>query len=177
MPPHHQEFHDLYVAHHGWLRGWLMGRLRCGFTAADLTQDTFVNLMEQPAPPVLRQPRAFLQVVASRLMINRFRRMTIEAEVLRTIGWMAENEQAASAEDVASTRQLLGQVLAMLVDELDVKSRTAFLMARVDGNSYREIAAHLGVSETRVKQYLAKVLLHFHTRMASAAAQPTACND
>ncbi|PZQ62647.1 MAG: RNA polymerase subunit sigma, partial [Variovorax paradoxus] len=26
-------------------------------------------------------------------------------------------------------------------------------------------AAHLGVSETRVKQYLAKVLLHCHARL------------
>ena len=177
MSPHHQQFHDLYVTHHGWLRGWLRGRVRCGFTAADLTQDTFVNLMEQPAPQVLRQPRAFLQVVASRLMINRYRRMTLEAEVLRTVGWMAEQDQAASAEDLAASRQLLGQVAAMLADELDVKSRTAFLMARVDGNSYREIATHLGVSETRVKQYLAKVLLHLHTRMASAAAEPAACHE
>lgn len=175
--PHHQQFHDLYVAHQGWLRGWLYGRVRCGFTASDLTQDTFVNLMEQPTPPVLRQPRAFLQVVASRLMINRFRRMTIEAEVLRTVGRLAEENQAASAEDVASHRQLLGQVLAMLAHEVDVKSRTAFLMARVDGLSYREIAEHLQVSETRVKQYLAKVLLHFHTRLANANAVPASRHD
>lgn len=170
LPSSDREFHALYVAHHGWLRGWLLGRLRCGFTAADLAQDTFVNLMEQPVPPVLRQPRAFLQVVASRLMINRFRRMTLETEVLRTVALMAENDQAPSAEDEASTRQLLGQVLAMLTHELDEKSRTAFLMARVDGQSYREIATHLGVSETRVKQYLAKVLLHCHGRMAMAVA-------
>ncbi len=172
MSPHQQDIHELYADHHGWLRGWLNGRLRCAFTAADLAHDTFVNLIEQADPPVLRQPRAFLQVVASRLMINRFRRMRIEASVLRTVALMAEDDFAPSAEERASTRQLLGQVLGMLVNELDEKSRTAFLMARVEGQSYREIAAHLGVSETRVKQYLAKVLMHCHGRMAAAAGGP-----
>lgn len=166
----HPEVRQLYVDHQGWLRSWLLGRLRCGFTAADLTHDTFLNLIELPVQPVLRQPRAFLQVVASRLMINRFRRMQIEADVLRTVALMAEDDLAPSAEDKASARELLGQVLAMLADELDVKSRTAFLMARVEGRSYREIATDLGVSETRVKQYLAKVLVHCHGRMAAATA-------
>ncbi|MNT67360.1 putative RNA polymerase sigma factor FecI [compost metagenome] len=62
-------------------------------------------------------------------------------------------------------------MLALLATELDVKSRTAFLMARVEGRSYREIAAELGVSETRVKQYLAKVLAHCHGRMAAAVPE------
>ncbi|PZQ70386.1 MAG: RNA polymerase subunit sigma, partial [Variovorax paradoxus] len=135
----------LYAEHHGWLRGWLARRVESGAAAADLTQDTFVNILEQPVMPVLRQPRAFLQVVASRLMINRFRRATLEAEI--------------------GARQLVGQVVALLTHELDERSRTAFLMARVEGHGYREIAAHLGVSETRVKQYLAKVLLHCHARL------------
>ena len=56
----------LYAEHHGWLRGWLARRVESGAAAADLTQDTFVNILEQPVMPVLRQPRAFLQVVASR---------------------------------------------------------------------------------------------------------------
>lgn len=155
----------LYTEHHGWLRGWLARRVESGAAAADLTQDTFVNILEQPVMPVLRQPRAFLQVVASRLMINRFRRATLEAEILRTVALVAQNDSARSAEDEAGARQLVGQVVALLTHELDERSRTAFLMARVEGHGYREIAAHLGVSETRVKQYLAKVLLHCHARL------------
>ncbi|MDM0014731.1 sigma-70 family RNA polymerase sigma factor [Variovorax sp. J22P168] len=170
MHPSTPEIRALYVAHQGWLRGWLSGRLRCGFAASDLTHDTFVNLMEQPELPTLRQPRAFLQVVASRLMINRFHRMTVEAEVLRAVAMTSEGDLAPSAEEQASQRQMLGQVLAMLAHELDEKSRTAFVLARVDGQSYREIATRLGVSETRVKQYLAKVLLHCHGRMTAATS-------
>ncbi len=170
MSLQHPEIDALYVTHQSWLHGWLAGRVRCSFTASDLTHDTFVALLEQPALPALRQPRAFLQVIASRLMINRYRRMKVEAEVLRAVAMVGEEDLAPSAEDEASRRQLLGQVLAMMAHELDRKSCTAFLMARIDGQSYREIASHLGVSETRVKQYLAKVLLHCHGRLAAAMA-------
>ena len=52
MSSSHPEIRELYAAHHGWLRGWLLGRLRCGFTAADLSHDTFVNILEQPAAPL-----------------------------------------------------------------------------------------------------------------------------
>jgi RNA polymerase sigma-70 factor (ECF subfamily) len=41
-------------------------------------------------------------------------------------------------------------------------------MARVDGCSYAEIARHLQVSESSVKQYLAKSLAHCHARLFDA---------
>ena len=38
-------------------------------------------------------------------------------------------------------------------------------MAKVDGLSYRTIAERLGVSESSVKQYLSKALVHCHARL------------
>lgn len=156
---------ELYSEHHGWLKGWLRKKVGCLHHAADIVQDTFVKLLALPQLPVLREPRAYLLVTANHLLINQFQRRKLEQETLRTLAILAEESQVRGPEDVAATRQLLGKTLLLLADELDEKPRKAFLMARVDGMAYAEIAAELGVSESSVKQYLAKVLTHCHARL------------
>jgi RNA polymerase sigma factor (sigma-70 family) len=156
---------ELYADHHGWLQGWLRKKVGCLHQAADIVQDTFVKLLSLPQLPLLREPRAYLLVTANHLLINQFQRRKLEEETLRTLAILAEDCQSRGPEDIAATRQLLGQTLLLLANELDEKPRRAFLMARVDGMSYAEIAAELDVSESSVKQYLAKVLAHCHARL------------
>lgn len=156
---------ELYSSHRGWLQGWLRKKVGCLYQAADLVQDTFVKLLALPQLPVLREPRAYLLVTANHLLINQFRRRKLEEETLRTMAILAEDSLTHSPEDITASRQLLRQTLLLLADELDEKPRRAFLMARIDGLSYAEIAIELGVSESSVKQYLAKVLAHCHARL------------
>lgn len=40
---------------------------------------------------------------------------------------------------------------------LPSKVRQAFLLAQIDGLAYRDIAAHIGVSERMIKKYLAQL--------------------
>ncbi|MFZ5875583.1 MAG: sigma-70 family RNA polymerase sigma factor [Nitrospirota bacterium] len=155
----------LYGDHHGWLFEWLRKKLGCSHHAADLAQDTFTKLLAMPVLPLLREPRAYLLVTANRLLINQHHRRKVEDETLRTMAILAEDQSAKSPEDIAAARELLGRVLVMLATELDDRPRRAFLMVRVDGLSYGEAARQLGVSESSVKQYLAKVLVHCHMRV------------
>ena len=156
---------ELYSSHRGWLQGWLRKKIGCLHQAADLVQDTFVKLLSSANLPALREPRAYLLVIASHLMIDHYRRRKLEQESLQTMAVLAEDALAASPEEQAATRQLLGETLHVLARELGDKPCRAFLMARVDGMSYAEIAAALGVSESSVKQYLSKALAHCHARL------------
>lgn len=162
----------LYLEHHPWLLGWLRRKLGCPQSAADLSHDAFIRLLESPGVPTLREPRAYLMVMANRLLINRYQRQRVEHEVLRTLAVLAENKLGASAEEAASAQQMLEQVVSLLLHEVDEKPRQAFLMARLDGQSYSEIASILSVSETRVKQYLAMVLAHCHARLGQLESSP-----
>lgn len=161
--------HALYHDHHHWLHGWLQRKLPCRHDAADLAQDTFLRLLAQPELPLLREPRAYLLVVANRLLINRHQRRRVEAETLRAMAALLDDEQAPDLERIVAARELLAQVMRLLLEELDEKPRRAFLMARLDGASYRDIAQRLQVSESSVKQYLAKALAHCHARLHDAA--------
>ena len=169
---------EIYESHHGWLRGWLQGRLDCRHTASDLSHDTFLRLIAGADPVELREPRAFLLVIASRLLINFHRRRKVEEVALRQVALLLADRDRRSPERITLARNLLAEVILLVVEELPEKPRRAFFMAKVDGLSYREIAKRLHVSESSVKQYLAKALAHCHARLHSepveCSAQPVA---
>ena len=166
LPGSQRELGELYAAHHGWLTHWLQGRLRCPQDAADLSQDTFLRLiLGEQSLEALRDPRAYLMVIASRLMINRHHRRQVEEEALRQVALLVETRDERGPAEIAAARDLLVTVLKLLVDELPEKPRRAFLMARLEGLTYRQIARRLSVSESSVKQYLAKAFAHCHARL------------
>lgn len=155
----------LYRSHHGWLFGWLRKKTGCRDHAADLAQDTFLKLLALPEMPALRELRAYLLVTANRLLINLHQRSRVERETLQALVLLLEPDSEPSPEHIVAMRQLLRQVLLMLSEELEEKPRRAFLLARLEGLSYADIAAELQVSESSVKQYLAKALAHCHGRL------------
>lgn len=53
--------------HHPWLVGWLRRKLADGPDAADVSHDTFLRLLSLNNLDSLREPRAYLLVIASRL--------------------------------------------------------------------------------------------------------------
>lgn len=115
--------------------------------------------------PSLREPRAYLLVTANRLMINLNRRHKVEEETLSSMLALIADQSCQDVAHITATRQLLERTLLMLIEELDERSRQAFMMARVDGMTYAEIAKAMNVSESRVKQYLVKVLAYCHQRL------------
>lgn len=55
--------------------------------------------------------------------------------------------------------ETLLEIDAML-NRLNPKARQAFLLAQIDGLTYREIATQLDVSERMVKKYMAAAMIH-----------------
>ncbi|GJL76488.1 MAG TPA: sigma-70 family RNA polymerase sigma factor [Nitrosomonas sp.] len=155
----------LYRTHHGWLTAWLKKKMHCPHHAADLSHDTFIRLLSLPEIPSLREPRAYLLVTANRLLINLNRKHRVEAETLRSMAVLISDQSSQDVAYVSAVRQLLERTLLMLIEELDERSRQAFLMSRIDGMTYTEIAHRMQVSESRVKQYLVKALAYCHQRL------------
>ncbi|CAM3408381.1 sigma-70 family RNA polymerase sigma factor [Paracidovorax anthurii] len=151
----------LYGDHHGWLQGWLRGRLGCPQQAADLAQDTFVRLLShrlrgagEAAAQAPREPRAFLATVAGRLVANHFRRLSLERAWLDALAALPPAEWP-SAERHAMAREALHRLDAALAG-LPERARHAFLLSQVEGLDYAAIAAELGVTERSVKRYMAQ---------------------
>lgn len=104
----------------------------------------------------LREPRTLLATIARGLLIDHFRRSTLERAYLDELALQPEELQPG-AEEQLQVLQALREVNRML-GELSANSRAAFIYNRLDGLTHAEIASRLGVSVPRVRQYLAQAL-------------------
>ncbi|ACO78351.1 ECF sigma factor, FecI family [Azotobacter vinelandii CA] len=151
--PPHRAVGLLYQNHHTWLVGWLRRRMDCSHSAADLAQDTFVRLIGGSLPE-LREPRHYLVTVAKRVLIDHFRRRTLERTYLDALARQPEAEEVSPEVRLQIVETLLA-LDAMLLG-LGHKPRQAFLMSQLLGMNYAEIAERLGVSVSSVTKYIAR---------------------
>jgi RNA polymerase sigma factor (sigma-70 family) len=147
--------HQLYSEHHGWLHGYL--RKKCGntFDAADLAHDTFLRVLtvwDKSHVAELREPRAYLTTIASRVLLNHYRRLSLERAYLASLALLPET-QAPSAENRLIILETLHEIDAVL-DRLPANTRTAFLLAQLEGLTYAQVATHLQVNVRTVKRYM-----------------------
>jgi RNA polymerase sigma factor (sigma-70 family) len=150
--------HQLYHDHHGWLQGWLRKRLGCADKASDLAQDTFVRLISQRNDPQLREPRAYLSTIARSLMIDLFRRRTLEQAYLETLATLPEQLEV-SPEARSIIIETLLEIDALL-DGLGSRGREIFLMAQLDGLSFVEIGRRLELSTNTVRKHFVRAMTH-----------------
>lgn len=151
-PGVHAAAQQLYFDHHLWLYNWLRRKLGSTQQAEDVAQDTFLSILMNPDLLAIRQPRPFLATVARRLVANHYRRKTIEDAYLTALSAMPE-ACAPSPETQLLILDTLEQLDAAL-DGLPAPVREAFLLAHLHGMRYCDIADHLRVSASSVKQYL-----------------------
>lgn len=149
----------LYRAHAAWLHDWLTTRAHCRTRASDLVQETFCRLVETPQLRLHSHPRRYLATVARRLLIDDSRRRTSERCFLEAFALHMGGSDAPAPDRVAEAVQQLSMI-AELLGALPAKPRRAFLLSRLDGLTYAQIAAELAVSTSMVKQYISRAHAH-----------------
>lgn len=152
---------ELYRHHRGWLIAWLRQRVDCPQGAADLAQDTFLRLLRRVDPVSVRQPRAYLRRVAHGLAVDFIRHRDVERAYLEVLASF-DAAVMPSEEERALTIETLVRIEAML-DGLPARARAAFLMSRLEGLGYREIAERLGVSLSTVEKDMGGAIRHCYS--------------
>ncbi|UWF48008.1 sigma-70 family RNA polymerase sigma factor [Pseudomonas sp. N3-W] len=144
----------LFCAHYSWLCTRLYrhpGAISC---VEDIAAQTFVILLESPGLTPIREPRALLTTIAQRLIYQLWRRRDLERQHLDQLQ-DDDCAQARSPEDLLQLTQAL-QSLDRTLDRLPGKVRATFLLSRLDGLTYPQIAAELGISQRSVSMYMTR---------------------
>lgn len=161
---HNALFTAVYGDHHSWLRRWLYRRLGCPEVAADLAQDTFVRVLNKRALIDVERPRAYLVTIAHSLFVNLLRRRQLEQSYLEALAQLPEALMPAPEERLQLLEIL--HALDTMLNGLPNKVRRSFLLSQLEGLTHREIADRLGVSQSSVRQYIARALLQCMTAVA-----------
>lgn len=149
-----QDFSLTYQNHHGWIYTWLCKKLGSQHDAADLTQDTFITVLQKKMPVDVEEPRAYLTTIAHRLMVNYYRRQSVEQAYLNALSQLPELF-TPNIEERLLLLETLQQIDAVL-SALPEKIKHAFLLSQLEGMRYKEIAIKLSVTERTVKRYMAE---------------------
>lgn len=146
-----------YSAHHGWIQAWLSKRLGNVSDAADLAHDVFLRLLSKPRQfDSDSHARAYLHAMSRHVCVDFWRRREVEQAWLDVLASRPEI-CTPSEEHRAMVLEALQQVHSMLA-RLPEQVAEAFLLAQLQGLTYREIAVQLGVSERTVTKYLAQAM-------------------
>jgi RNA polymerase sigma factor (sigma-70 family) len=147
------------VGHYGELRRQLSRDLKDPHQAADIAQSSFERVFAHVSHErggIVESPRALLFRVARNLCIDDARRRKVAHE------WVARQAgiplTAPSSECVASQRQVLARVIAVL-ESLPPRRREVFLLFRAHGHSRAEIASRLGITEMAVAKHVVRAVL------------------
>lgn len=148
---------QLYREHHTWLLGWLDKRVQCRLQAEDHAHDTFVRVMASGRTPDLNEPRPYLATIAKNLLINHWRRATLEQVYLARISALPEATLLSLEENAIILETI--QEIDELLNRLPEKARKAFFMSQIDGLTYLEIAEKLGVSDRMIRKYMVQAMV------------------
>ncbi len=146
-------------AGHLWL-GWArlraqVERLTWRTDGEDLLHDAYVSMAELAAAP--RNDEAFLVRAAVNRGRDAYRREAVRGERGDEAVLQALRDPAPIQDEAMIAKARLERVREGIA-RLSPRTREVFLMQRLDGYKYREIAERLRISQSAVEKHMAKAM-------------------
>jgi RNA polymerase sigma factor (sigma-70 family) len=139
----------------------------------DILQDAYVKAVTGEKTSLVRNPKAYLVLVARSVALNDLQKKSRRiAQSIEAAGAAEVISNEPSAEERLIERERLG-ALREAVAGLPPKSRRAFILCKVYGLSYKEIAARMGISVSTVEKHMITSLRRCaaHLRKHDAGAE------
>lgn len=149
---------QLYHTHHTWLYCWLTKRLKQECLAADITQDTFVKIIQHYERYAhYEHPRALLTTIAKNLANQWWRRQKIEQSYEDYLLQLEEVYHPSPEQEFLMFEALVE--LNNILNRLQVREKEVFFLWQMEGLTYPKIAERLSVSLNTVKRDVKKIML------------------
>ena len=164
--PNYSRISELLRQHNKSLVRFLASKLGSEEEAIEVAQDAYVRMLGLNDVGVESYLQAYLYRTALNLAIDRIRRRCTQD---RIIGILTEREHeqtsvVPSPEEIINAEQLLIE-LKQAINELPLNCRLAFCMVKFEHLEYAEIATKMNLSESMVRKYVSKALIHCRNRV------------
>jgi RNA polymerase sigma factor (sigma-70 family) len=156
----------LFSEHNESLIRFLATRLRSVQEAKEVAQEAYVRLLSLEDSGAVSFLRAFLFKTAANLAVDRIRTRNRQRQALDA-GLCDELRETPTPDREASTAQEV-EIVRRLIGELPPKCRRAFLLHRVHGADFADIAKQMELSERMVRHYVLRAVLYCRAGLDAA---------
>ncbi len=162
-----------YLAQRQALQRFLAARLRDEQIAEDILQEMYLKLERTTVENAIENPTAFLYRVANNLVLD-YRKAASRRRV-RDHNWSDSQvtligkepvEDIPDADRALDARRRFNQ-LTEGMKGLPPKCQSVFMACKIQGMTYKEAAAHHGVSVGTVEKHISKALKYLLAYMGS----------
>ena len=147
-----------FVKHQSFLKRFLTRFLPCSHDIEDVVQDSYLKALCAEKNQEIHSPKAFLFRIARNEALKELRKKSRRiTDYIEELDIPEASTSGTSVEDSSIAKQRLG-LFCQSALEMTPKCRKAFLMCKVYGFSYKEIASRLGISVSGVEKHVARGL-------------------
>lgn len=136
-------FDEVYKTYAQSLRSFVFFKCRDEARSFDIVQESFIKLWENCAKVSPAKAKSYLYTVANNNFLNIVAHQKVRYKYAESKTARVDNQ----SPEYLLEEQEFGDKLQRALDNLTEIQRTAFLMSRVEGKKYREIAEVFNISE------------------------------
>ncbi len=135
---------------------WRFIYFKCGDSARadDLVQDAFIKLWQNCAKVPVEKARSYLYTLVNNAFLNEIAHHKVVLKHRETVTGNTDNQNPQYLLEEKQFKEKLENAIANLSEA----QRTAFLLNRIEGKKYREIAEILGISVKAVEKRMSQAL-------------------
>lgn len=149
-----QEFKICFDQYFDAIRNYIYYRSGDADLATDLAQDAFMKVWEKQISYEGTRTKSLLYKMASDAFVSHLRKTKVKDNYLNSIDLNFKSDCPESLLDYKELKHYYESALAKLPE----KQRTVFLMSRMEGLTYAEIATRLDISVKTVEKRMSKTL-------------------
>jgi RNA polymerase sigma-70 factor (ECF subfamily) len=149
-----QMFRKLFDLHFDHLRNFMYYKTSDAQLSEDVAQDAFIKLWETRSKVRMATVKTYLFTIANNLAINKLKRNQLKYNFLAQTELKQDSQDPQYILEEQEFKTQLESIIASIPDG----SREVFLMNRIDGLKYGEIAEMLEISVKAVEKRMSKAL-------------------
>ncbi len=148
-----------------WLTRYFRRRVQNVAEIEDMVQDVFTRMVARDSTEPVEHLGGYVLKTATSVLTDWIRRRSSHAASQH----VAFEPDLHGEEDIGPDRILGGkeelQVATLVLLQLPERTRTVFVLRRLEGWKFQDIAAHLGISVSAVEKHMVKAVAQLSTGM------------
>lgn len=155
-------FNEFYTAHIQSASNFAYYKSGDKNTSLDLAQEAFIKIWENCAKINFTKAKSYLFTVVNNLFLNKVKHNKVVFEYAKNSPYLDINNQ--NPEYLLEEEEFKLK-LKKAIEDLTEGEREVFLMNRIDGKKYREIAEILAISQKAVEKRMSLALKKLRTKI------------